>query len=228
MQQQDGADHGELADGPHAEDTLAAMRWRAEAEYALDASHNLGLLQRRAAAVSEAERWGLIQARRPSRAATRSTHGDGRRHIALPRHQWRGHQLRSRLSAQAWRWVRAASAAPDAGHVEPTDGDMQLQPRRIFGTRGAAPEMRAGDGRPPPLTPRGGRGVYGGACALLSEGNSALSECSCGLHLFQSAARAKVLELCGWQVCRDPAALEAAVAELEAAGMLCPAHVWTH
>ena len=130
--------------------------------------------------------------------------------------------------AQAWRWVRAASAAPDAGHVEPTDGDMQLQPRRIFGTRGAAPEMRAGDGRPPPLTPRGGRGVYGGACALLGEGNSALSECSCGLHLFQSAARAKVLELCGWQVCRDPAALEAAVAELEAAGMPCPAHVWTY
>ena len=69
--------------------------------------------------------------------------------------------------------------------------------------------------------------MYGGACALLSEGNSALSECSCGLHLFQSAARAKVLELCGWQVCRDPAALEAAVAELEAAGMPCPAHVWT-
>ena len=66
--------------------------------------------------------------------------------------------------------------------------------------------------------------MYGGACALLSEGNSALSECSCGLHLFQSAARAKVLELCGWQVCRDPAALEAAVAELEAAGMPYPAH----
>jgi hypothetical protein len=101
-----------------------------------------------------------------------------------------------RQLAEAWQWMDTASTSA-----------------------GGAPSGRPEDVRVAEMQAGLAEGLFDGACALLSGGGSEGSECSSGLHLFQSPARAKVLELCRWQVLHQPPALEAAIAALEAAGM---------
>ena len=80
-----------------------------------------------------------------------------------------------RQLVEAWQWMHTASTKASVAPSGPEDARVA--------------DMQAG------LV----EGLFDGACALLSSGGSAGSECSCGLHLFQSPARAKVLELCRWQ-----------------------------
>ena len=79
-------------------------------------------------------------------AVTQSTHGDGRRHSALPRHQWRGHQLRSRLGAgmamgtrRVGRTGRRPRGADGRRHAAPTTTHL----RHTWGRAGDAGRRRA-------------------------------------------------------------------------------------
>ena len=197
-------------DGAWAVDVSQSMRTRAARGYALDATANLEVLgSTRAAASSAAEQlhlvaaWGWL-ASRDAPALARS---------APP-------PPPSRMSPPAR--PPPAASPPHRFHRGLVPPAMPLPPTlppSLAGsasggatTAAAAAAAADGDGTPPD-------DPGAGACELLlASAPSDEAACPSGLRLYASAARARVLQRCGWEVCTTADAIEAAVLGVEQAG----------
>ena len=203
-------------DGTWAVDVSQSMRARAARGYALDAAANLEVLSsHQAAASSAAEQlhlvaaWGWLSSRDAPAlmpALTRPASSSSSRITPPPR-------------------PPPAASPPHRFHRGLVPPAMPLPPplppslagassggaTTAAATAAAAAAAAAGGGAPPDDAE--------GACELLlASAPSEEAECRSGLKLYTSAARARVLLRCGWEVCTTAGAIEAAIVGVEQAG----------
>ena len=174
---------------PTAADVSQNIRRRAERGYGLDPTANLTMLER-------------------DSAADERSSAD---HVQL---------------SAAWRWL-ATLDAQGAAHSPPPPTLLNApSPSHRF-HRGLMPSEQELRPPPPSAVPTLGSAsqtasdeiALRGACdVIVSSGASEPVECSSGLSLYRSPARALVLRSCGWEECADPTALEASIRSLEDAG----------
>ena len=222
----DGADGGTAAaaaaaaanagggDGAWAVDVSQSMRARAARGYALDAAANLEVLSNHQAAASSAAEqlhlvaaWGWLSSRDAPAlmpAVTRpSSSSSSSRINPLPPAASPPHRFHRGL---------VPPAMPLPPPLPPSlAGAGSGGATTAAATAAAAAAAAVGDGAPPDDAE--------GACELLlASAPSEEAECRSGLKLYTSAARARVLLRCGWEVCTTAGTIEAAIAGVEQAG----------
>ena len=105
-----------------------------------------------------------------------------------------------------------ATHGPVHGSLIAEHRGARLIPSFLVGILGASAAAADGNSAPPD-------DPAAGACELLlASAPSDEAACPSGLKLYTSAARARVLQRCGWEVCTTADAIEAAVLGVEQAG----------
>ena len=201
-------------DGAWAVDVSQSMRARAARGYALDAAANLEVLSNHQAAASSAAEqlhlvaaWGWLSSRDAPAlmpAVTRpSSSSSSSRINPLPPAASPPHRFHRGL---------VPPAMPLPPPLPPSlAGASSGGATTAAATAAAAAAAAAGGGAPPDDAE--------GACELLlASAPSEEAECRSGLKLYTSAARARVLLRCGWEVCTTAGAIEAAIVGVEQAG----------
>lgn len=197
-------------DGAWAVDVSQSIRARAARGYALDAAANLEVLgSTRAAASSAAEQLHLVAAW--GWLASRDAPALARPAPPPPSSRMNPPARPPPAASPPHRFHRGL--VPPAMPLPPTLSPSLAGSASGGATTAAAAAAAAdGDGAPPD-------DPAAGACELLLASEpSDEAACPSGLKLYTSAARARVLQRCGWEVCTTADAIEAAVLGVEQAG----------